>query len=683
MNEELLYQERMNFLMTQTSNQVCAVYIDVTENRLLTLTSEGYMLNAEQMKDLSVSEWLRKYIYPNIVYKDELEEFRGAFRRAELLRDFEDGIDHLEYHHCYRYHSSLRFYQVDVMMFKNQKIGHVEALATWKDVTQRYIDTEVRKILYQSDYEAVALIDTQKQTIYFRSCHFKGVGLRDSIEYSYEETVERLAEKRIAEQDKKQFTKCTTIKYLSETLRMTGQYSFQAYNVDNKVERYSYHWFDRRRGILLVVIEDMTDEMETDSVTGAWNRKGFFHKTEEILKKNPKEHFAILYFNIQRFKAINDLFGYEVGDSVLHQTVNRLKSSFLRPLVVGRIEADRVVALVNENRLDLERLPELMHRVYMRNNNKIDIYERCGIFYIPENCELSVSDMCDRAKLAKLYISNQYVQPYIVFNEDMKEDYEQRSMALIQLDDAIKNHEIKVYYHPIYDAWTNEIVFAEALARWESPQKGMILPGKFIPSLEESGHITKLDAFMHGNVQSFLERRKKEGKSAVGITVNLSRMDLMDEEIMTGILQGVNDSELSRDKIYFEITESAYATITEEGIAFLSNLHKSGVSLLVDDFGSGVSSFSTIRDYDFDIIKLDMGFVSNLGVNKKNNNILISLVELAHRLDMKVVAEGVETKEQAEFLRNYGCDYLQGFYFCKPMPEDQFEQLLESKNTAE
>ena len=145
MNEELLYQERMNFLMTQTSNQVCAVYIDVTENRLLTLTSEGYMLNAEQMKDLSVSEWLRKYIYPNIVYKDELEEFRGAFRRAELLRDFEDGIDHLEYHHCYRYHSSLRFYQVDVMMFKNQKIGHVEALATWKDVTQRYIDTEVRK----------------------------------------------------------------------------------------------------------------------------------------------------------------------------------------------------------------------------------------------------------------------------------------------------------------------------------------------------------------------------------------------------------------------------------------------------------------------------------------------------------------------------------------------------------
>ena len=671
----------MNFLMTQTSNQVCAVYLDVTENRMLTLTSEGYMLNAEQMKDLSVSEWLKKYIYPNIVYKDELDEFRGAFRRVELLRDFEGGIDHLEYHHCYRYHSSLRFYQVDVMMFKNQNIGHVEALATWKDVTRRYIDTEVRKILYQSDYEAVALIDTQKQTIYFRSCHFKRGGLRESREYSYEETIEKMTDLRIAEWDKNQFTRYTALNFLTETLRMTGQYSFQAYNVDNKVERYSYHWFDRRRGILLVVIEDMTEEMESDSVTGAWNRKGFFHRTEEILKKNPKEHFAILYFNIQRFKAINDLFGYEVGDGVLHQTVSRLKSSFLRPLVVGRIEADRFAALVNVNRLNLEKLPELMHRVYMRNNNKIDIYERCGIFYIPENCELSVSDMCDRAKLAKLYISNQYVQPYSVFNEDMKEDYEQRSMALIQLDDAIKNHEIKVYYHPIYDAWTNEIVFAEALARWESPQKGMILPGKFIPPLEESGYITKLDAFMHGNVQSFLERRKEEGKPTVGITVNLSRMDLMDEEIMTEIIQDVNNSELSRDKIYFEITESAYATITEEGIEFLSNLHKSGVSLLVDDFGSGVSSFSTIRDYDFDIIKLDMGFVSKLGANKKNNNILISLVELAHRLDMKVVAEGVETKEQEEFLRNYGCDYLQGFYFCKPMPEAQGEQLLDSKNT--
>lgn len=678
-DSELVYQERMHFLMRQTSNQVCAVYIDVTENQMLSLTSEGYMLNADQMKDLTVTEWLKKYIYPNIVYKDELDEFRETFRRKELERDFSEGKDHLEYHHCYRYHSSLRFYQVDIMLFKNRNNGHIEALATWKNITQRYVDTEVRKILYQNDYEAVALIDTQKQTIYFRSCHFKGVGLRDTLEYSYDETVDTLVEHRIAARDKDQFIRCTSLNFLIENIRMTGQFSFQAYNVENKVERYSYHWFDRRRGILLVVIEDMTDEMETDSVTGAWNRKGFFHKTEEILKKNPKEHFAILYFNIQRFKAINDLFGYEIGDEVLHQSVTRIRSSFLRPLVVGRVEADRFVALVNVNRLDLERLPELMHRVYTRKNNKIDIYGRCGVYYIPENSELSVSDMCDRAKLAKLYISNQYVQPYCVFNEEMKEDYEQRSMALIQLDDAIKNHEIKVYYHPIYDAWTNEIAFAEALARWESPEKGMILPGKFIPSLEESGHITKLDAFMHGNVQSFLERRKREGRPTVGITVNLSRMDLMDEEIMSGILQDVNEEGISKDHIYFEITESAYATITEEGIEFLSHLHKSGVSLLVDDFGSGVSSFSTIRDYDFDIIKLDMGFVQKLGANKKNNNILISLIELAHRLDMKVVAEGVETKEQAEFLRNYGCDYLQGFYFCRPMPEAEFEKLLDQK----
>ena len=384
-----------------------------------------------------------------------------------------------------------------------------------------------------------------------------------------------------------------------------------------------------------------------------------------------------MYFNIQRFKAINDLFGYEAGDEVLCQWVNSLRNSFLRPSVIGRIEADRFALLVETKYLDLKRIPELTHRVYYRKNSKVDVYGRCGIYYIQDNNERSITDMCDKAKLAKLQISNQYVQPYCVFNEEMKKDYEKWSMALIQLDDAIKNQEIKVYYHPIYDAKTRKIVFAEALARWESPQNGIILPGNFIPPLEESGHITKLDAFIYGAVQSFLERREMEGKKILPVTVNLSRMDLMDEEIMFEIRRNVNGSRLSKEKICFEITESAYATITEEGVEFLSKMHESGVKLLVDDFGSGVSSFSTIRDYEFDVMKLDMGFVRKLGVDKKNNNILLSLVELAHRLNMKVVAEGVETEEQAEFLQDYGCDYLQGFYFSRPMSEAQFEQLLE------
>ena len=154
----------------------------------------------------------------------------------------------------------------------------------------------------------------------------------------------------------------------------------------------------------------------------------------------------------------------------------------------------------------------------------------------------------------------------------------------------------------------------------------------------------------------------------------------MDKHIMDTILGDVKNSDLPSGSISYELTESAYAGVSEDGNSFLTKMHEEGTKLLVDDFGSGVSSFSTIRDFDFDILKLDMGFVQKIGLNRKNNNIIISLIELAHRLDLKVIAEGVETKEQADFLRNYGCDYFQGFYFAKPMPQEEFEALLDKQS---
>lgn len=420
--------------------------------------------------------------------------------------------------------------------------------------------------------------------------------------------------------------------------------------------------------------------METDSVTGALNRTGFFHKVQEILESEPEQDFAIAYFNIQRFKTVNDLFGYESGDELLKKVAEILAGCFLNPLAVGRLEADRFVALTKKEDMDLERLPELLHRTYTKGELNLDLYGKCGVYFIPRHTRLSVSEMCDRAKIAKSNISNQFVQPYAVFNEQMRVDYEQRSIALFHLDDGIKNGEIQVYYQPIYDAWTGKIALAEALARWFSSEFGSISPAKFIPTLEESGYITKLDYHVYQTVYNLIEKRQKAGKRVVDIGVNLSRMDLMDKHIMDTILGDVKNSDLPSGSISYELTESAYAGVSEDGNSFLTKMHEEGTKLLVDDFGSGVSSFSTIRDFDFDILKLDMGFVQKIGLNRKNNNIIISLIELAHRLDLKVIAEGVETKEQADFLRNYGCDYFQGFYFAKPMPQEEFEALLDKQS---
>ena len=174
-----------------------------------------------------------------------------------------------------------------------------------------------------------------------------------------------------------------------------------------------------------------------------------------------------------------------------------------------------------------------------------------------------------------------------------------------------------------------------------------------------------------------IRKRKQEGKKVLPVAVNLSRMDLMDKDIMGRIWENVNDKKIPVSMFHYELTESAYADITESGSKFLTGLQKKGTKILIDDFGSGISSFSTVRDYEFDIIKLDMGFVQKIGTSKKTDNILIALIDLAHSLDMKVIAEGVETKEQTEFLKKNGCDFFQGFYYAKPMPQDEFEAMLD------
>lgn len=548
-----------------------------------------------------------------------------------------------------------------------------------KQLREERKSTEKRiwDILCKEHYKALGLLDLKSRYISFPVLYGKDSRWNGDTQYPYEKVIDDMIERWVDPSCQKAFRRCTSLETVRENMTVAGKYCFQVYNKSDETECGTYYWYDKEKEIVLIALNDMREEQEHDPVTGALNREGYMHHAAKILASNPDEKFAILYFNISRFKTINDLFGYETGDLLLRKGINSLRSSFLRPLLVARMEADRFAILVEQKNLDYTRLTELLHTVYEKADMKVDIYGICGIYLIPEHCTLSVSEMYDRAKLAKNWIKNQYVQPYAVFQEQMKADYEQTSIAISQLEDAIKNGEIQIYYQPIYDAHTEKIVSAEALARWNSAEYGIMLPGKFVPALEESGHITLLDTCVHHKIYDFLRDRKAKGMPTVKIAMNLSRMDLMDDCIMQLILKDIRDTEEDVKQVGYEITESAYATISPAGMDFLKTLHNSGTSILMDDFGSGVSSFSTIREYEFDVLKLDMGFTRRIGTNAKNDNIIISVIDLAHRLDMKVIAEGVETREQADFLKENGCDFFQGYYFSRPVPQDQFEALLE------
>lgn len=661
------YNSQIHFLI-QEKNVSYGLCVDLTTDEVIARVDQKLELSfLENQK--SISEWINTKICKHLAYTDEILELKKYINRTRLLEKYVKGEDHFAINHYFLWNNGIHHCQMKIYLFNNPINQHIQAYLFWENDTENYIDSKIRNILYQNDYKALALIDIKHQNVYLRLNHFNQTKEYEKKYIDYKEIIDFMAIHQVSTKNKEQFVRLSSLSNLKENMNYLGHYSFKIINEENRIERYTYYWFDQEKEILLCVIDDMTRELEIDSVTGAYTREGFFNQVGEIINRNPTQDFSILYFNVVDFKVINDLYGSEVGDNILRGLVNYLQDSFLKPIVLARMVADQFALLVNTKNIEYEKFFKFLKYVYQDEKIYIDIYGKCGIYHIPKNTKHSIADMCDRAKLAKKYISNRYVKPYAVYDEKMKNDYEEKSMSFMQLDKAIDNKEIQIYYQPIYDAKTEEVVSAEALVRWHSPTNGVILPGKFIPALEESGHISVLDAFVYQSVIEFIEKECKN--MPIKISINLSRMDLMNQSIMTLILENKYEKHIN-----YEVTESAYASLSKNANDFLTSLHQRGNMILVDDFGSGVSSLSTIRDFEFDIIKIDMGFIRNIGHSKSNDSILVSLIEMIHRLGMKVVAEGVETKEQLEFLKENDCDYIQGYYFSKPLIQNDFIKLI-------
>lgn len=672
-----IYRERIKMLMSGDKSRIHALYMDVSCDRLIAVVSENDIGDRELSDNCTLAEWLSRNIYPYVFYTEELEKIKEIMDCERLQQEFMDGKQTITYHCRYVQKGQFYFYKTSVNMIWNTDTEHLEAYIVWENDTLDSVDKVINHILYEEDYRTLMVIDLEREIMYLRFNHFEKSLLKQRRDLAYYEALEKFKEMRVHPKDHKKLERYMNLENIAENMKLTGHHSFTLHDIDGRAERYTFYWFDQKHHVTLLVIDDMTRELEKDALTGYPNRIGFHHLAERILAQG-EEKLAILYMNISDFKAINDLVGYEEGDTIICEAIDNLQNSFLYPLVVARMEADRFVLLVKQENLHLDRLTQLLHSTYNNGRVKLDIYGRCGIYYIPEHCSLSISEMCDRAKLTKKFITNRYVQPYAIYNERMGQEYEKQSIAMLNLESAIHNHEFSVYYQPIYDAQTEKIVSAEALVRWESKEHGIIYPNFFIPALENSGHITKLDAFVNRSVHDFLAKRYQEHKKILPIAINLSRMDLMDKEIMSAIREDIRNTDLPKDIYRYEITESAYTEITDVGNLFLAELRENGGQILLDDFGSGLSSFNTVSDYGFDILKLDMGFVRKINQSEKVNHIISSMIDMAHRLKMRVVAEGVETKEHVDFLRKNHCDYLQGYYFSKPIPVEAFEKLLDT-----
>lgn len=412
-----------------------------------------------------------------------------------------------------------------------------------------------------------------------------------------------------------------------------------------------------------------------DELTGIYNKQAFYAKTKEMLLDNPDKNFDLLRINIERFKVLNDLFGESTGDKLLRYIGKFLKEINLPLCVSGRLYADNFVVCYEAGKGDSRRMINTLQMVadsFAINNRTILSF---GLYRIDDKT-LPVSVMCDRANMALWKAKGNFKNPYCEYDEKMRQQVLKEQKIINAMERAIQNKEFTLYLQPKYDIEKGTIIGAEALVRWISLENGFISPGDFIPVFENNGFVYEVDKFIWEESCRYLRKWLDEGREVHPISVNVSRIDLYTPKLVQHLVNLREKYQLPSQYLELEITESAYTEDPEQIITITRQLREAGFVILMDDFGTGYSSLNMLKDIQIDVLKLDMGFLKSSDYSAKGGNILTAILKMAESLKMQAIAEGVETKEQVEFLKSIGCRYVQGFYYSKPLPVGEFEKLI-------
>lgn len=445
---------------------------------------------------------------------------------------------------------------------------------------------------------------------------------------------------------------------------------------------------------MTITITDINDEIkaarrfkqraEYDELTGLLNRNAFCRKVDALVRENSElacaGKYAMVYFDILRFKAINDMFGMEAGDRVLCYVAELLSHLLGEDDLACRIGSDRFTFFTNTYDEALEELiNKLMDGLAAY---KLPFAVACNVgIYVTIDDQISAVSMTDRAILAQSKIKGSHTVKSVLYTEEMRSDLLSEQEISGIMEEALAEEQFLVYYQPQYNHATGSLVGAEALVRWKHPERGLISPGLFIPIFEKNGFITKLDLYVFEHVCRFLRNCMDRKLPLIPISSNFSRYDIFQTGFV-GILEEIRMKYgVPVEYLRVEITESAIVGGSERVNEIVKQLRECGYVVEMDDFGSGYSSLNVLREVDLDVIKLDMLFLSEKANNNRGGTIISSIVRMAKWLDLPVIAEGVETMSQADFLRSIGCEYIQGYLYSKPLPEEEFEALLLKNKT--
>ena len=422
--------------------------------------------------------------------------------------------------------------------------------------------------------------------------------------------------------------------------------------------------------------EAYRSRMETDELTGLLNKEGFYRRGSEFLEEHPEADARILYINVENFKLVNDLFGEEAGDEFLKFIGRELEKVFGKiDNVSSRYEADHFVILTleNEDRIQtqMKRFGDQIRDYYLKTTVEIS----AGIYEIRDRSK-SLRIMCDRAHLAAESIKKNHMVQVAVYDDTHRKKLIQEQMIINELGDALKEKQFKAFFQPKYDMRTDRIIGAEALVRWEHPEKGLLPPGIFIPVLEKNGYIAKVDLYIYEETCIFLKKCMDEGIPLYPVSVNLSRVGFYNPKLFQTLCEIAERYQIPKKYLELEITETAYATDSEMIFSVVEKLRQGGFRVLMDDFGSGYSSLNMLKEAPIDEIKLDMRFLSAADPYERAEEILHMIITMGNHMKLSIIAEGVETEQQKAMLQAFGCNKAQGYFYARPMREEEYTELL-------
>lgn len=424
---------------------------------------------------------------------------------------------------------------------------------------------------------------------------------------------------------------------------------------------------EKKEEMLNAVKEAENSARERDHLTGLYTKEFFYRYAEQIMAINGNKKYAILTTDIENFKFLNETYGIDTGNHILKQIAQNSSKYIPGYQIGGRVDGDSFVFLL-ELTMPSEQLIEKICSIKEKSIVS-NLSIKHGFYDLNEDIPVSV--MCNRAFLALNNIKGTYGKKLQKYDNNLRIDWIKKQQIMDSAEESLQKNLFLVYYQPKHNVKEDKTGGAEALVRWTHPDYGFMNPGMFIPLFEENGFIKHLDAYIREEVCTMLSECKEKGYPLYPVSVNISRKDFEEDDFAQSIIDLLDRYHLDHSLLHLEVTESCYVDNPEKISRDIKFLHDAGFIIELDDFGSGYSSLASLNAMHLDTLKIDMSIIRK-DVPGSERNILEFIMQLANMMHLNTVQEGVETEEQYLRMKSLGCDYIQGFYFSKPLPKQEY-----------